>query len=95
MVVSPYPATTSIQSNFHIALSQYPFDTEALYALEIVSDFEADGGNVQTGNFGIFQADIRLDCIGIGRNSMSLIDIYCRHQFDGGPWLGMPKATAG
>jgi hypothetical protein len=51
-------------------------------------DFEAEGGKTQTGNVGIFQADIRLvDSIRIARNSVpqSLIlidginsmDAYC------------------
>jgi hypothetical protein len=48
----------------------YPYDTEALYAPEIVSDFELGGGKTQTSNVGIFKADIGLvDCIGIARNN--------------------------
>jgi hypothetical protein len=38
----------------------YPYDTKALYAPEIVSDFEAGGGKTQTGNVEISKADIGL-----------------------------------
>jgi hypothetical protein len=55
----------------------YPYDTEALYAPEIVGDFEAEGGKTQTGNVGVFEADVWLvDCIGIARNNATqFIDI--------------------
>ena len=47
-------------------VGRYPCDTEALYAPEIVGDFEVEGGKTQTGNAGIFKADtsrvIQSDC---------------------------------
>jgi hypothetical protein len=39
-------------------IGSYPFNAEALYAPEIVSDFEAGEGKMQAGNVGIFKADI-------------------------------------
>jgi hypothetical protein len=44
-------------STMSAEIGRYPYDTEALYAPEIVSDFEVGGGKTQTSNVGIFKAD--------------------------------------
>src|SRR6185312_16072935 len=72
-----------------------PLDAEDLAAVVVVDDFDAAIGNPHVPYLWITErVGIDIGPIIAGDSLTQVMNADCWHQFDGWPWLGMPRVAA-